>query len=194
MLRAGVGLSTDRDSERAAASAASAALCSAGTEKADLLLVFATTVHGPGFTRVTRTAAEVGGTRDVVGCSAAGVLAGEEEVEGGAGVAVLALAGDVGARRFFVPISRGGAVDAAEQIVTAAGNADDAGLILLFADTYNVQLEPLFEALASRMPGVPVVGGGASEDGSVGEVAVFAGDASSSHAVAGVVLGGEVRA
>jgi small ligand-binding sensory domain FIST len=191
MLRAGVGLSTERNSERAAANAASAALCSAGTDRADLLLVFATTSHGPGFTRITRTAAEVCGTRNVVGCSAAGVLAGEVEVESGAGVAVLALAGNLDARRFFVPVSRGGAAEAASEIAAAA--AGDARLVLLFADTYNVDLGPLFGALAARMPGVPVVGGGASEDGSVGEVAVFAGDAASSHAVAGVVLGGEVR-
>ena len=83
MLRAGVGLSTERDSARAAAEAARSALCSADLERADLLLVFATTPHGPGFTRVTRTAGEACGTAQVVGCSAAGVLAGEQEVEGG---------------------------------------------------------------------------------------------------------------
>jgi len=39
-----------------------------------------------------------------------------------------------------------------------------------------------------------VVGGGASEDGSVGEVSVFSGDAASSAAVAGVMLEGDLRA
>ena len=194
MLRAGVGLSTERDSKRAAADAAGGALRSAGVDKADLVLVFATTAHGPGFTQVTRTAAETCATRDVVGCSAAGVLAGEEEVESGPGVAVLALAGDVAVRRFFVPISRGRAADAAAEIVSAdARDTPDPRLVVVFADSYNVELEPFFEALAARLPGVPVVGGGASEDGSVGEVSVFSGDASSSHAVAGVVIGGAVR-
>jgi small ligand-binding sensory domain FIST len=194
VLRAGVGLSTDRDSAHAATDAAAAALRSADLAKADLLLVFATTHHGPGFTRVTRTAAEVAGTQQVVGCSAAGVVAGEEEVERGPGVVVLALAGDFTARRFFVPLTRGGAERTARQIADAAaaeGGSDP--LLLLFADTYNLEADPLFETLARLLPGVRVVGGGASEDGSVGEVSVFCGDTASSGAVAGVLLAGKVR-
>ncbi len=194
MLRAGVGLSTDRESERAAVEAAVGALRSADLQRADLLLVFATTAHGPGFTRVTRAAAEVCGTPNVVGCSAAGVIAGEDEVEGGPGVAVLALAGDFAAHRFFVPLTRGRAQDAVDDIVKAAGDdGGEARLVLLFADTYNLEPDPLFRALGARMPGVPVVGGGASEDGSVGEVSVFAGDSSSSHALAGAILSGRLR-
>ena len=195
MLRAGVGLSTHRDSARAAAEAASAALRSGGLDEAKLVLVFATTAHGPGFTRVTRTAAEVCGTRDVVGCSAAGVIGGETEVEGEPGVAVMALAGDFAARRFFVPVARGQGEHAAKHLADAVGRgAGSDDLLLLFADTYNVAPESLFTELARHLPGVPVVGGGASEDGSVGEVAVFAGDTASSHAVAGALISGPLRA
>jgi small ligand-binding sensory domain FIST len=195
VLRAGVGLSTDRDSARAAAEAASGALRSAGVGAASVVLVFATTPHGPGFGRVTRTVAELAGTRNVVGCSAAGVVAEEQEIETGAAVSVLALAGGVDVRRFFVPVSRGSsATAAADGIAEALGDAPvDDGLLLLFADTYNVEADALLATLAHRLPGVAIVGGGASEDGSVGEVSVFSGDASSSHAVAGVLLRG-VRA
>jgi small ligand-binding sensory domain FIST len=194
VLRAGVGLSTDRDSAHAATQAATAALRSADLARADLLLVFATTSHGPGFTRVTRTAAEIAGTRDVIGCSAAGVVAGEEEVEGGPGVVVLALAGDFVPRRFFVPLDRGGGERAAQAIadaVAADGTADP--LLLLFADTYNLEPDSLFDGLDRLLPGVRVVGGGASEDGSVGEVSVFCGDTASSRAVSGVLIAGGVR-
>jgi small ligand-binding sensory domain FIST len=194
VLRAGVGLSTDRDSAHAAVQATEGALRSSDLDRADLVLVFATTPHGPGFTRVTRTVAERCGTRDVVGCSAAGVLAGQREIEQGPAVAVLALAGDFRARRFFVPVGRDGTDDAARAIAAVAGEEPGPErLLLFFADTYNVQPEPLFRRLAELLPGVPVVGGGASEDGSVGEVAVFAGDTSSSHAVAGVMLAGAFR-
>jgi hypothetical protein len=72
VLRAGVGLSIERDSARAAAEAATAALRACGRDRAHLLSVFATTPHGPGFTRVTRTAAEVCSTHDVVNCIARG--------------------------------------------------------------------------------------------------------------------------
>ena len=195
MLRAGAGLSTERDSARAAAEAAGSALRAAHLQRADLLLVFATTPHGPGFTRITRTAGEVCGTTQVVGCSAAGVLAGEEEVEGGPGVAVLALGGDFTARRFFVPLMRGRADHVADSILDAVGELSGRdGILFLFGDGYNLEPEPLFRSLQRRLPGVAVVGGGASEDGSVGQVSVFCGDTSSSGAVAGVLLEGDVRA
>jgi len=193
VLRVGVGLSRERDSARA--EAAACALRSAQIDEADLLLVFATTPHGPGFTRVTRTAAEVCETRNVVGCSAAGVLAGEEEVEGGPAVAVLALRGGVTVRRFFVPITRGRAELAAEEIATAVGEVNGPDpLLLLFADSYHLEPEPLFRQLAQLLPKVRAVGGGASEDGSVGQVSVFSGDTASSGAVAGALIEGDVSA
>jgi small ligand-binding sensory domain FIST len=177
------------DPARAAVEAAGAAMRSGGLDGADLALVFATTPHGPAFGRVTRHVAESCGTRDVVGCSALGVLAGDDEIEADPAVAVLALRGDLRARRFFVPLVRGEAGRAAEQVADAvAGEAAPGDLLLLFADTYHLEPEPFLDTLARRLPGVRVVGGGASEDGSVGQVSVFAGDAVSSQAVAGVLL------
>ena len=164
MLRAGVGLSTERDSARAAAEAAGIALRSADLARADVLFVFATTAHGPGFTRVTRTAAEVCGTAQVVGCSAAGVLVGEDEVEGGPGVAVLALAGDFAVRRFFVPLVRGGAERVADDIRAAVGPGEgDEPLLFLFGDTYHLEPEPLFQALKDDNPNLVTVSRGYRE-------------------------------
>lgn len=195
MLRAGVGLSTERDSGRAAASAAGTALRCAGLDDARVALVFATSSHGPGFTRVTRAVSETCGTRDVVGCSAAGVLAAEDEVEGGHGVAVLALGGEVSARRFFVPLSRGNPASIATEIATTVrADAVPGSLLILFTDAYNVDSELVLAQLGRLLPDVRIVGGGGSEDGSVGEISVFAGDASSSRAASGVVLHGGVRA
>ena len=195
MLRIGVGLSTERDSGRAAASAAGAALRCGGFPDARLALVFATTSHGPGFTRVTRVVSETCGTRNVVGCSAAGVLAAEEEVEGGPGVAVLALAGEeVIARRFFVPLSQGDPGRIAGDIAEALqGEAVPGSLLILFTDSYNVDSELVLGRLGRLLPGVQIVGGGGSEDGSVGEISVFSGDASSSRAASGVLLRGPIR-
>ena len=199
MLRVGVGLSAERDSERAAAEAAEAALHSAGLTKAEVVLAFATTPHGPGFTCVTRTVGATCGTRAVVGCSAAGVLADDEELEDGPGVAVMALAGDVSARYFFVPGLRARAEAVAEEIASLVDGEPDAPsggerLLVIFTDSYNVEPEPLLRGLGRRLPGVRIVGGGASEDGSVGELSVFAGDAVSSNAIAGVLLTGDFHA
>jgi small ligand-binding sensory domain FIST len=194
VLRAGVGLSTERDSARAAREAAVAAMRSGNLDRADLVLVFATTAHGPGFTRVTRIAASECGTPDVVGCSAAGVLAGELEVEGGSAVAMLALQGALHVRRFFVPLNRRDGSQAADAIADAVGPAEwPAQLLFLFADPHVFEPEPIFNRLAERLPGVRVIGGGASEDGSVGTVAVFSGNAASGGAVAGALVGGDLR-
>jgi small ligand-binding sensory domain FIST len=144
---------------------------------------------------VTREAAAAAGTDNIVGCSASGVIAGDHEVETGSGVAVMVLDGDVGARRFFVPFSRGQLERAADEIADAVGGSVQAhSLLLLFADSYNLEPDALFAGLARRLPGVTVVGGGASEDGSVGETAVFCGNAVSSRAVSGVLLSGNLRA
>lgn len=194
MLRVGVGLSTERDSGRAAASAAGAALRCGGFPEARVALVFATTSHGPGFTRVTRAVSETCGTRDVVGCSAAGVLAAEEEVEGGHGVAVLAVGGALTARRFFVPLPHGDAAGVATEIAEAVrAEAVSGSLLILFTDSYNVDSELVLARLGRLLPGVQIVGGGGSEDGSVGEISVFAGDASSSRAASGVLLQGPLK-
>jgi small ligand-binding sensory domain FIST len=193
VLRLGVGLSTEGDAARAAAEAASVAMLSGGLDRASLLLVFATTSHQPAFTRVARVAADVCGTHEVVGCSAAGVLAGEQEVEAGPGIAVLALGGEIESRRFIVSLARGaerGADDIAE---TLTGLPGPERLVLLFVDSSTMDSPRFLQTLARRLPGVPVVGGGASESGSGRGAAVFAGEAVASHAVAGVALGGDIR-
>jgi small ligand-binding sensory domain FIST len=144
---------------------------------------------------VTRAVSETCGTRDVVGCSAAGVLAAEEEVEGGHGVAVLAVSGDLTARRFFVPLSHGDAARIASDIADLVRTEAVAGsLLILFTDSYNVDSEVILAQLGRLLPGVRIVGGGGSEDGSVGEISVFAGDASSSRAASGVLLRGPLGA
>jgi hypothetical protein len=49
MLQAGVGLSTQQDTEKAALEAAHVALTRAGSSAADFAIVFATASHGPGY-------------------------------------------------------------------------------------------------------------------------------------------------
>src|SRR5262249_59042260 len=98
----------------------------------------------------------VGGPEQVVGCSAAGVLAGDLEVEGGPAVAALVLQGDLASRRFFVPLERGRPERVADSIADAVGDqAKPGAVLLLFADSYNVEGEPLLPGPAGRLPGAP---------------------------------------
>ena len=66
-------------------------------------------------------------------------------------------------------------------------------LLILLADTYNFEAEATLEALATELPGVTIAGGGASEDGSIGETFVFCGDTISSNAVSGMLISGDAN-
>lgn len=193
MIRAGVGYSVAADATRAAAEATAEALAQAGLRNADAALCFASTALGGAYPALLRTVADRAGTREVAGCSAAGVIAGEREVERGPAVAVLIIGGgSIGARRLFVPGLRGRAAQAARELAAAARPAlGRDNLLCLFPDTYNLESGPLLETLARELPGVSVVGGGATEDGSIGETFQFCGDAISSNSISGMLLAGD---
>jgi small ligand-binding sensory domain FIST len=193
MIRAGSGYSTTANPRNAAAEATAAALKQAGLRTADGALVFASSAYGGAYPMIVRTVAEAAGTRQVAGCGSIGVIAGGREFESGPSLAVLVIGGGaIAPARFFVPQLRGRSREVAETIAAsvrphlAANN-----LLCLFPDTYNLDPEPLLATLARELPGVTVVGGGATEDGSIGETFQFCGDVVSSNAVAGMLLAGD---
>jgi small ligand-binding sensory domain FIST len=193
MIRAGVGYSTAANPRTAATEAATAALAQAGLRVADGAICFASSTHGGAFPLLVRIVAEVAGTREIAGCGGIGVIGGGREIESGPGVSVLVFGGSaITPSRVFVPQLRGRAREVAEEIAgilrprLAASN-----LLCLFPDTYNCEPEPLLAALARELPEVVVVGGGASEDGAVGETFQFCGDVVSSNAVAGMLFAGD---
>ncbi len=195
MIRAGVGYSTARNPRSAAAEATAAALAQAGISRATGALCFATPAYGAAYPMILRTVASEAHTREVAGCSSMGVIAGETEIESGHALAVLVFGGDedeIKATRFFVPTLRGRADGVAFDIATAVRpKLGKSNLLILFADTYNFEAEATLEALATELPGVTIAGGGASEDGSIGETFVFCGDTISSNAVSGMLFSGE---
>jgi small ligand-binding sensory domain FIST len=193
MIRGGVGFSTALNPRSAAAEATAAALAQAGLSRAEGALCFATPAYGAAYPMILRAVASGAGTREVAGCSSMGVIAGETEIESGHALAVLVFGGDeIHATRFFVPTLRGRAegvaADVADLIRPKLGKSN---LLILFADTYNFEAEATLEALGKKIPGVTIAGGGASEDGSIGETFVFCGDTVSSNAVAGMLFAGD---
>jgi len=195
MIRAGVGYSTARNPRSAAAEATAAALAQAGIGRATGALCFATPAYGAAYPMILRTVASEAGTREVAGCSSMGVIAGETEIEAGHALAVMVFGGnedEIGATRFFVPTLRGRAAGVAADIASAVrSKLEKSNLLILFADTYNFEAEATLEALGQELPGVTIAGGGASEDGSIGETFVFCGDTISSNAVSGMLLSGD---
>ncbi len=192
MLAAGVGLSTQKNTEKAAREAARMALGRCGVDRADLALVFATTDHGVGYHLLLRRVKEETGASEVVGCGAAGVLTGEGEVERSPGVAILTLRSDtVRATRFFVPQLRGRCGEVGEEIaLKVRPYLKENNLLVVFPDTYNLEPEPFFRGLKEALGPLPVVGGGASEDGTIGETFQLCGDTVSCNSVSGFLLSG----
>ncbi len=195
MIRAGVGFSTALNPRNAAAEATAAALAQAGISRAQGALCFATPAYGAAYPMILRTVASEAHTREVAGCSSMGVIAGETEIESGQALAVLVFGGnenEIHATRFFVPTLRGRAAGVASEVASAVrAKLDKTNLLILFADTYNFEAEATLEALGAELPGVTIAGGGASEDGSIGETFVFCGDTVSSNAVSGMLLSGD---
>lgn len=193
MLHAGVGLSTQRNTERAAVEAAQTALTRSGSDTADLALVFATTEHGPNYGLLLRTIKDVAHATHVVGCSGGGVLTTDGEVERAPGVAVLTVRADTfAASRFFVPQLRGRGYETGKEVAARVHphlGADN--LLVVFPDTYNFNSASFFRGLSEAAPNLPVVGGGASEDGTLGETFQLCGDTVSNDAVCGVLLSGQ---
>ena len=193
MLRAGTGISVSHNPRTAALEACAAAMTQAGLVEAAGAIFFATTAHGGAFPLILRTIAEQTKTREVVGCSSIGVIASESEVETGAALSVLVFGGDeVNAKRLFAPSLRGRAREVALELAAAVKPAlGRNNLLCIFADTYNINAEPFLAALETELPGVVVVGGGASEDGSIGETFQFCGDTVSSNSVSAMLLSGD---
>jgi small ligand-binding sensory domain FIST len=193
MLHGGVGYSISNNPRVAAAEATRGAMRQAGLQQAAGALCFATTAHGAAFGLIVRTVAAEARTREVAGCSSVGVIAAEREIESGPAVAVMVFGGSaLNAKRLFVPSLRGRAREAAGEIAAAVRPAlGNNNLLCIFADTYNTEPDALLSSLQRELPGVMVVGGGASEDGSIGETFQFCGDTVSSNAVAGMLIAGD---
>jgi small ligand-binding sensory domain FIST len=193
MIRAGTGSSTAKNPRSAVLEATAAALKQAGLRTADFAFIFASTAHGGAYPLILRSVAEAAGTREVAGCGSIGVIAAGREIESGPALAVLVIGGNtIEATRLFVPQLRGRSREAADEIATAVRPHLGANnLLCLFPDTYNLDPDPFLAGLARELPGVTIVGGGATEDGSVGETFQFCGDVVSSNSVSGMLLSGE---
>jgi small ligand-binding sensory domain FIST len=193
MIRAGAGYSVSHNPRTAALEATKAALRQAGLRTADAALCFASSRHGGAYPLLVRTVGETAGTDEVAGCGTTGVIANGREIESGPAVAVLVIGGSaLRPTRLFVPQLRRRAREAALELAAAVRPRLGANnLLCLFADPYNLEPALFIEVLSGELPGVTIVGGGASEDGAIGETFQFCGDVVSSNSVSGLLLSGD---
>ena len=196
--RAGVGLSGEQDTEAAAREAIHLAMNRAGIERADFVVLFATPHHFAQYRPLMKWVQEETGAKQVAGCSGYGVLTSDGEIEDAPGIAILAAASDqISAHSFLCHPLRGQGHVVGEEIAKKAQENLSAGsdpLVLLLPDTYRFQPEPLFESLQEVLGPIPIVGGGASEDGSQGRTYQFCNGQVESDAVSGLIFKGTFSA
>jgi small ligand-binding sensory domain FIST len=155
----GSGISTHDDVRIGAIEAAQAAGSALGGAHADLTVVFAAGAYLGDAEATLEGVHEALRPSALVGCGAGGVLGCGSEHEGGTAIAVWAAALGSGTARTFHATA---AVQ--DDTVTVMGMEDLAGSrgAILLPDPYSFPTDPLLQDLASRAPGVPVIGGLAS--------------------------------
>jgi small ligand-binding sensory domain FIST len=187
MWSAGAGFSNERDAVTAARDAAGRAGAEAGGADAALLFV------GPDHRAAARelvaaVCAELGTTR-VAGGLAHGVLGAGHELEGGAGVSVLAVRG-LDAQPFFVPELADNEELAAEEIAARLGGPPrDGDLVVLIPDPRALQPDALLARVREAAGVAAVVGAGAGDPVSDAPL-VWCGGEIGEGGLAGMVLRG----
>lgn len=192
---AGVGLSTETDTQQAAREAARLALDRCGASRADWAVVFATAAHRPRYASALSEIRSTLGTDDLSGCSAAGVLTTSQEVEGRPGVAVLAVRSDrIECRALIATAHDEQGRDAAREIGQQIADAPGVGLAVLLPDAAAVRPDTLLQALAGAAPGIEAVGAAASGDFHNRQTFQFCGRNVATRAIAAQALSGGLRA
>ena len=194
MIRAAVGLSQEPNTARAALDAARQVLRQLDGAQPDWCIVFASDEHTKYAGSLQQALSSALGTPYVVGCSAAGVLGADREIDEGPGLGVLAVASDqLTATPFLFQ-------DAGDRGLTAAtrlgqrmlGSKDSGDLLLVWPDPFHVRPDLLLTGIDALLPGIPVVGG-ASSSRHNGPTLQFCGTEAASSAVSGVRIGGRFR-
>jgi small ligand-binding sensory domain FIST len=160
VIAAGSGLAVGRSPEDAALEASLQALTRSGRERADFALVFVTADAYPHASRILHAIRRVTGARAVVGCSGAGVLSDQREVEREPAVAVLTVSDE---RLVLTPFlledqERLGAEAGAELAEQVVRTVAEGGCLLMLPDVMGLDPRALLRGLHERLGFVPVLG------------------------------------
>ncbi|MCZ6559194.1 MAG: FIST C-terminal domain-containing protein [SAR324 cluster bacterium] len=164
-IKVGVGLSLASDSALAARQASLEALEQAGLKSATWALCFFSGHHLPGAEALRATILRETGCTSLGGCSAMGVIAKGEEVEGVPAVALMVGgASGVEAHSVLLPEDGQGLAGFGNLSGWSSGNS----LLLVLPDTFQVDINQVRNRMCSEIPELPVFGAGATDDGRTG--------------------------
>ncbi len=196
MIRAGVGRSRNASTRAAADEAVGQALTQLGRAQADAVVVFFSVEHAARERELADAVRRTAGTDQITGCSAAGIFTLDDEVEGGHGLAVLALLSDQLHCQplLFRPLRERETEIGTELARLAAPSEAAASFLTLFPDTYSGQPQRLLESLHDERGFIPVIGAGASESGAAQKTFQLGAGGVTSNAVAGAYVTGSFQA
>ncbi len=161
----------------------------AGSGRAEAALLFATPSYAAELPALLAAAAEVLGTRAIVGASVHGVIHAGREHEGGPVLAVLAQSG-LAAAPFLLRDLQGEEASAGDQIAALLGGAPRAeDLVIVLPDPRALRPGPLLEGLRGAL-GEALVAGAGAMDALSDSPLQWCGSQIESGALAGLVLRG----
>ncbi|OLC13975.1 MAG: hypothetical protein AUH29_11410 [Candidatus Rokubacteria bacterium 13_1_40CM_69_27] len=157
---AGSGLAVGGSPADAALDASLEALARAGTDHADLVLVFATGDTHAAAHEMLHAVRRVTGARIVVGCSGSGVLTERREIEGESAVAVLAVSDErLMATPFLVEDQAEAGPDVGAEVARQVGTTlAEGGCLLVLPDVAGLSPRGLLDGMQAELGFVPVIG------------------------------------
>lgn len=192
MTRIAASLSTSDSAQAAGVEAARAARAELAGATPDLAFVFLSQAHLPNARETVEAVREELAPRHLLGCVAQGVLARDEELEEGPGVAVWAASLPGAEIECFHAYAE---VADDEVEFTGFPELGDPSLVALLVDPFTFPAGALLERLNEEHPGLPLVGGVAVGGGQPGAQAlVLDTELYEEGAVGAIVSGVPVRA
>ena len=189
-ISVGVGLSQEPDALAATRTAVRGAMAQAGLERAAWALCFFTGPHLSHADAIRRIILDQTGCESLCGCSAMGVLGGGVEVERSAAVTVLVGSSPrLDSHSALLPRSGEGMAHFRD----LAGAGERRAALVLLPDSYQVDHTQLRERMAQDLAETPVLGAGATDDGTVRISLQFGMEGVRSGSVAALGLYGPLR-
>lgn len=160
----GVGLSQEADTLSATRAAVRQAMAEAGLQRAPWALCFFTGPHLSHADMIRRTVLDMTGCESFSGCSAMGVLGRGVEVERDAAISVLVGAAPQIESHSALLSQTGEGLAHFRDLALSQGG----GVLVVLPDSFQVDHALLRERMVADVRDVPVLGGGATDDGTVG--------------------------
>lgn len=188
----GVGLSREKDTFAAVGGAVRDALAEAKLERAPWALCFFTGPHLSHADIIRLTVLEMTGCEAFSGCSAMGVLGRGVEVEREPAIVVLVGSAPPIESHSALLSATGDGLAHLRSLARVRGNGEGGALVVL-PDSFQVDHNRLRDRMAEDVQGLPVLGGGATDDGTVGISLQLGMEGVRSGSVAALGLFGRMR-